>query len=72
MTLKEFEEQLSSFPYVFKVHRSYLVNLQAIESIMGNAQGYALRLKNYSEGTIPVSRSTIQEFNRIYSNLNNS
>ena len=72
MTLKEFEEQLSSFPYVFKVHRSYLVNLKAIESIMGNAQGYALRLKNYSEGTIPVSRSTIQEFNRIYSNLNNS
>ncbi|MFA5299304.1 MAG: LytTR family DNA-binding domain-containing protein [Lutibacter sp.] len=72
MTLKEFEEQLSSFSYVFKVHRSYLVNLQAVESIMGNAQGYALRLKNYPEGTIPVSRSTIQEFNHVYSNLDSN
>jgi len=68
MTLKEFEEQLSSFPYVFKVHRSYLVNLQTIESISGNAQGYMLRLKNFSEGTIPVSRSKIQEFNRVFTN----
>lgn len=72
MTLKEFEEQLSAFPYVFKTHRSYLVNLKTIESISGNAQGYTLHLKNYSETTIPVSRSTIQEFNRIYSNRNNN
>jgi hypothetical protein len=70
MTLKEFEEQLNPFPYVFKVHRSYLVNLQSIESISGNAQGYALRLKNFSEGTIPVSRSKIQEFNRVFTNCN--
>jgi DNA-binding LytR/AlgR family response regulator len=67
MTLKEFEEQISSFPFVFKVHRSYLVNLQSIVSISGNAQGYLLRLKQYSESTIPVSRSKIQEFNRLYS-----
>ncbi|WP_027075657.1 LytR/AlgR family response regulator transcription factor [Maribacter antarcticus] len=70
MTLKEFEEQLNPFPYVFKVHRSYLVNLQSIESISGNAQGYALRLKNFSEGTITVSRSNIQEFNRVLTNCN--
>jgi hypothetical protein len=70
MTLKEFEEQLSSFPYVFKVHRSYLVNLQTIGSISGNAQGYMLRLKNFSDGTIPVSRSKIQEFNRVFTNCN--
>jgi hypothetical protein len=70
MTLKEFQEQLSSFPYVFKVHRSYLVNLQTIESISGNAQGYMLRLKNFSEPAIPVSRSKIQEFNRVFTNCN--
>jgi hypothetical protein len=68
MTLKEFEEQLSSFPYVFKVHRSYIVNLKAITSISGNAQGYVLRLKNFSEATIPVSRSKIEEFNRVFIN----
>jgi hypothetical protein len=70
MTLKEFEKQLSSSPCVFKVHRSYLVNLQTIESISGNAQGYLLRLKNFPEGTIPVSRSKIQEFNRAFTNCN--
>ena len=68
MTLKEFEVQLNPFPYVFKVHRFYLVNLQTIESISGNAQGYVLRLKNFSEATIPVSRSKIQEFNRVFTN----
>ncbi len=67
LTLKEFVDQLSSFPSIFKVHRSYIVNLKAITSISGNAQGYVLNLKDYTKGTIPVSRSRIQEFNRIYS-----
>ncbi len=67
LTLKEFDDQLSSFDFIFKVHRSYIVNLRAIESISGNAQGYVLNLKDYTQGTIPVSRSRIQEFNRIYS-----
>lgn len=70
MTLKEFDEQLSSFPLVLKVHRSYIVNLQAIESISGNATGYELYLTDYSEGTVPVSRSNIQEFNTIYATCN--
>ncbi|WP_048331325.1 LytR/AlgR family response regulator transcription factor [Bizionia psychrotolerans] len=69
LTLKELEEQLRPFPFIFKTHRSYLVNLHAISSISGNAQGYILHLKQYSESHIPVSRSTIQEFNRKYSLL---
>ena len=66
MTLKEFYDQLSPFPFIFQVHRSYLVNLQAIKSISGNAQGYTLRLQDYVQRTIPVSRSKIQEFSRLY------
>ncbi|MCX2681660.1 LytTR family DNA-binding domain-containing protein [Galbibacter sp. EGI 63066] len=69
LTLKEFDDQLSSFPFIFKVHRSYVVNLKAIESISGNAQGYILHLKDYSQRTIPVSRSKIEEFNQLYTNL---
>lgn len=69
LTLKEFEEQLGSFPFVCKVHRSYIVNLKAVASISGNAQGYVLRLKNVTQETIPVSRSKIQEFNALYSNM---
>lgn len=69
LTLKEFSDQLKSYPFIFKTHRSYIVNLNAIESVSGNAQGYALYLKNYSKRTIPVSRSKVQEFNQAYTNL---
>lgn len=71
LTLKEFADQLNSYPFIFRVHRSYIVNLNAIESILGNAQGYVLHLKDYSQKTIPVSRSKIEEFNQVYTNLKN-
>jgi hypothetical protein len=71
LTLKEFENQLNSFPFIFKVHRSYLVNLKAIQSISGNAQGYMLHLKDNYQRTIPVSRSKIEEFKQLYTNLKN-
>ena len=67
ITLKELEEQLKLVTHrVFKTHRSYLVNLNAIESISGNAQGYQLSLKNCSI-IVPVSRSNIASFNAVYS-----
>ena len=66
ITLKELEEQLKPISFVFKTHRSYLVNLNEVESISGNAQGYQLLLKNCSI-TIPVSRSNIVSFNVAYS-----
>ena len=69
LTLKEFLDQLKSYPFIFKTHRSYVVNLNAIESVSGNAQGYVLHLKNYSKRTIPVSRSKIEEFNQAYAKL---
>ena len=69
LTLKEFDDQLSTFPFIFKVHRSYIVNLKAITSISGNAQGYVLNIKDYTKGTIPVSRSRIQDFNRLYTDI---
>lgn len=68
MTLKEFQEQLRDFPQVLKVHRSYLINLQAIDAISGNAQGYTLRLQDCPEAKIPVSRSHLNHFNQAYTN----
>jgi len=69
LTLKEFLDQLKSYPFIFKTHRSYVVNLNAIESVSGNAQGYVLHLKNFPKRTIPVSRSKIEEFNQAYAKL---
>lgn len=70
MTLKEFIDQVSAFPFILKVHRSYVVNLQVIKSISGNATGYQLHLNDYYEGTVPVSRSNIQAFNKFYATWN--
>ena len=70
MTLKELEDQLKIFTFIFKTHRSYMVNLKAIESISGNAQGYMLSLRNLKDA-IPVSRSKIEAFNNVYSKMNN-
>ncbi|MGY6545902.1 MAG: LytR/AlgR family response regulator transcription factor [Cyclobacteriaceae bacterium] len=65
LTLKELDSQLESFPQFFKTHRSFLVNLQKIIHVKGNAQGYQLDVKGYT-GPIPVSRGMIAEFERIY------
>jgi len=68
ITLKELEVQLKMFPHIYKTHRSYLVNLNAIKTMSGNAQGYQLLLKN-CETKIPVSRSIVSDFNTVYSRI---
>ncbi len=55
-TLKRFENQLENYPFVARCHRSYIVNLQQVEHINGNAQGYRISLKNH-EQILPVARS---------------
>lgn len=55
-TLKKAETALMGHPQIFRCHRGYLVNLNAVEHISGNAQGYRLHLKDVDE-TVPVSRS---------------
>jgi len=52
-SLSRMEEQLT-YPVV-RCHRSYIVNLQLVERISGNAQGYKLLLKDWPE-PIPVAR----------------
>jgi len=61
ITIKELEALLSSVPFITKTHRSYLVNLQKIKKISGNAQGYRLNL-NGTDHLVPVSRYLIDAF----------
>lgn len=61
ISMKELETQLADISFLLKTHRSYLVNLLAIEEVSGNAQGYRLRLRQFEE-TIPVSRNLIAIF----------
>ena len=53
-------EQLHDFTKIEKVHRSFLVNLENVKNVRGNAQGYKLYFEK-SKTVVPVSRSKSKE-----------
>jgi DNA-binding LytR/AlgR family response regulator len=55
-SLKKMEEQLTGHRQFFRCHRMYLVNLQKVQEVNGNAQGLRLHLSGV-EDPVPVSRS---------------
>jgi DNA-binding LytR/AlgR family response regulator len=59
-TLKNIESTLATYTEIFRCHRSYLVNLQNVEKITGNSQGYRLAFKN-TDFQVPVARSAVKE-----------
>ncbi|MDP4262474.1 MAG: LytTR family DNA-binding domain-containing protein [Bacteroidota bacterium] len=61
MTMKRVEEALQSWPDFFRCHRAYIVNLDKVQHVEGNAQGYRVRLAGVEE-PIPVSRNLNSEF----------
>ena len=63
-TIVSVEEQLSECS-VIRCHRSYLVNVDAIENVSGNAQGLRLKLRDIPQEEVPVSRSFIDEIRAI-------
>lgn len=64
--LKELENQLSEYSFIFRTHRSYLVNTNFIQAVSGNAQGYLITMSATSI-KIPVARTRIDAFNRLFS-----
>ncbi|OKS86414.1 LytTR family DNA-binding domain-containing protein [Mucilaginibacter polytrichastri] len=68
ITLKQFEAQIAVYPYFFRCHRAYLVNMTQIEKVSGNSQGYLLSF-NAAENKIPVSRAQLNGFNSLYEQL---
>ena len=57
-TLSKLENEWEQTPMV-RCHRSYLVNLDAVAEVNGNAQGWKLRLEGVPDFEVPVSRSYI-------------
>jgi|GEM_PF-92635 len=49
------------FPSIIRCHRSFLVNVDAVEEVSGNAQGLKLKLKGVTDAHVPVSRTYIPE-----------
>jgi len=60
-TLKKAEETLLEHPNFFKCHRAYIINLDKVVHVEGNAQGYKVRVAGHEE-LVPVSRNLNGEF----------
>lgn len=54
VNLKSLDQQIDN-PYAIRCHRSFMVNVNAISSIFGNANGYKLQILD-TDQFIPVSR----------------
>jgi len=64
-TLKSIEEE-NTFENIQRCHRSYIVNLNQVTAVNGNAQGLKLSLKNCDD-IIPVSKKYIPEIKNYFS-----
>ncbi|MFD2655839.1 LytR/AlgR family response regulator transcription factor [Gracilibacillus thailandensis] len=70
MNLKELEEKLAAFPF-YRPHRSYLVNLDAIEEITPWFNGaYNIVIKDKNKSQVPMSRTVAKEFFDVLQGLN--
>ncbi len=64
LNLKQLEERLPA--YFFRIHRSYIVNLNRIEEVIPWFKGkYRVVVSNRAEHEIPVSRSKVNELNEL-------
>lgn len=60
-TMKKMEEVLQGHAMFFRCHRTYIINLDKIEAVEGNAQGYKIKITG-SDERLPVSRNLNKEF----------
>ncbi len=67
-TMKNMISDIGEVNHITRCHRSFIVNLNHIESIQGDSRGYEITLKN-DAGIIPVSRSYIPTI-KSYLNIN--
>jgi hypothetical protein len=58
------EEQLKEHKFIFKCHRSFIVNINYIERFEGNSQGYKLFFENIPF-SIPVSKGSVSKLQEI-------
>ncbi len=64
-TLKNAEEAFREYRFVFKCHRTYIVNLNKIRQVEGSSQGYTLYVGPENHKVF-VSRNYIPEFKELF------
>jgi len=63
-SLTKAEEILKEHKFIFKCHRSYMVNVNHIEKVEGNPQGYRLFFEKV-DFSIPVSKNFASKLNEL-------
>lgn len=58
------EETLKEHKFIFKCHRSFLVNINYIDKIEGNSQGYRLFFEDLNF-SIPVSKNSVAKLKEL-------
>lgn len=58
------EEILNEYKFIFKCHRSYMVNINYIDKIEGSSQGYRLFFENINF-PIPVSKNSVVKLKEL-------
>jgi hypothetical protein len=58
------EELLKEHKFIYKCHRSYIININYIERIEGNSQGYKLFFENVNF-PIPVSKNSVSRLQEL-------
>jgi hypothetical protein len=58
------EETLKEHKFIFKCHRSFMVNINYIDKIEGNSQGYRLFFDNISF-PVPISKNSVDRLKEI-------
>ncbi len=64
-TLKNAEEASMDYPFIFRCHRAFIVNIYQIKRLEGNPQGYVLYVGN-EEYCISVSRKYLEQFKELF------
>lgn len=60
-SISGFEEQCSSIPFIMRIHRAFIININKIDEARGNSLGYRLKIESINS-EIPVSRGYADKF----------
>jgi DNA-binding LytR/AlgR family response regulator len=60
-SLQKAEKTLEKYSFIYKCHRSHLININYVEKVEGNYQGYRVYM-DQSKIPIPISRNYISKF----------
>lgn len=64
-TLQHAEKTFSDFPYIFKCHRTYIVNINQVRKVEGSSQGYIIYVGT-DHHKVLVSRTYIPKFKELF------